>query len=113
MDEKAKQKAARLLVRSQQLFAEGLYAPKIYTVGEHTYWFLNAARRAAYIEGKPIETMSIAQAFLLYTGQPMTSDQKERIYKRLDQNGETYGEFLFCDTTVRWNSQVVRVHDPY
>lgn len=102
MTEKMKYKAAAALMRSRRISANEQYLPLVYVVGDHLYWFRNAARRAAYCDDMRIETMTIEAAWSI--AKPELPFDKKQVDKHFDQQGETYDTFLFCDSDVPANS---------
>ena len=106
-----KYKAAAALMRSRAITATEQLLPVVYIVGEHLYWFKNVARRAAYIEKKHIETMTIEGAWSI--AKPDQPFDKKQVDKHFDQHGETYGTFLFCDSKVIVNDmEVLKYEQP-
>lgn len=103
-------KAMMALMTSRKMFHDDRYIPKVYVVGKSIYWFLNAARRAAYCENHIIEEMTVEQAFAMYHDGAQID--QSLINRTFDQRGETFGPFLFCDNcTLKWNSQEVRKYE--
>ena len=100
-----KQKAARLLATRSRLIGDEKWLPVIYIVGNHHFWFLNAARREAYCTKRPIEQLTIEEAYPIHYGKELPEWIKKNVVREFDQRGETYGDFLFCDNgLVKWNN---------
>lgn len=106
-----KYKAAAALMRSRAITATEQLLPVVYIVGEHLYWFKNVARRAAYIEKKHIEMMTIEAAWsIIEKDKPF---DHRAVCKHFDQHGDTFGTFLFCDSEVIVNDiEVLRYEQP-
>lgn len=109
MTEETKLRAVKALLASRQLNSEERLLPKIYIVGKSLYWFRNAARRAAYTENKLIEDMKVEEAYAYaYGGEQIDS---RLIASNFDQRGETYGQFLFCNSSMRWDARKVKLYE--
>ena len=91
--------AAHALLMSMKLTGgdDPKYLPKIFIVNGHCYFFLNAARRAAYGTHHPIVVMTIEEAWEIYTGLHRDSLKSEKVTWEFDQTGETFGGRLFDD----------------
>ena len=106
-----KYKAAAALMRSRAITATEQLLPVVYIVGEHLYWFKNVARRAAYCEKKHIEMMTIEAAWSI-TEKNKPFD-RSKVDKHFNQQGDTYGTFLFCDSHVIVNDmEVLKYEQP-
>ena len=111
MTQTMKYKAAAALMRSRAITATEQLLPVVYIVGEHLYWFLNVARRAAYCEKKHIEMMTIDAAWSI-TEKNKPFD-RSMVCKHFNQQGDTFGSFLFCDSEVIVNDiEVLRYEQP-
>lgn len=109
MTEETKLRAVKALLTSRQLNSEERLLPKIYIVGKSLYWFKNAARRAAYTEQKIIEEMTVEYAYAYaHNGEQIDS---RLIASNFDQRGETYGKFLFCNSSMRWDARKVKLYE--
>ena len=73
------------------------FLPKIFIVDGHPYWFLNAARRAAYGTNKVIHVMTIEQAWEIYMRLDRDTLKKDHVAWEFDQTGGTFNGCLFCD----------------
>ena len=91
--------AAHALLMSMKLTGgdEPKYLPKIYIVDGHCYFFLNAARRAAYGTHHPIVVMTIEEAWEIHTHLHRDSLKKDHVAWEFDQTGETFNGRLFDD----------------
>lgn len=89
--------AAHKLCNTRNLLGEGKCLPKIFVVNEHCYWYLNAAKRAAYGTKHPIEMLTINEAFEIVTRLPATAMKHDTVAWEFDQTGEIYTDNLFCD----------------
>lgn len=89
MNEKQKQHAADLLMSSGFIVGSDHLLPKIYVVNGDCYWFLNAARRAAYGTSHDIEVVTIEEAMRMNGINPLLV-RRSRILQNFDQLGETY-----------------------
>lgn len=106
-----KYKAAAALMLSRGISACKLYLPMVYVVGDHIYWFRNVARRAAYCEQKHIETMTIEAAWSI--AKPYQPFDRRQVDKHFNQQGDTFGMFLFCDSNVPVNAiDVLKYEQP-
>ena len=94
------EKAALALVSSHRLISssdEVRYLPKVFIVNGQCYWFLNAAKRAAFGTNSLITVMTIEQAWQIHTHLHPDTLEKERIEKKFDQTGDTFNGRLFDD----------------
>ena len=91
--------AADLLLTSKRLTGgdEPKYLPKIFIVNGHCYYYLNAARRAAYGTNYPIVVMTIEEAWEISTLLHRDSLKQEDVAWEFDQTGETFNGRLFDD----------------
>ena len=92
------EKAALALVSSHRLIGssdELRYLPKVFIVNGHPYWFLNAAKRAAFGTKHVIRVMTIEQAWRIWLHLPQSSIKQECIEKNFDQTGDTFQGRLF------------------
>ena len=95
-----KMHAARILVyNSPRLMGNEMFLPRVYVVNGKLYWFLNAARRAAFGTDHPIEVMTIETAYDLVEGKSIDKI-KHRIAQGIDQTGEVFHGSLFGDRQV-------------
>ena len=95
-----KMHAARILLyNSPRLMGNDMLLPRIFCVNGKCYWFLNAAKRAAFGTPCPIEVMTIESAYNLLEGKSIDKI-KHRIAKGYDQTGDTYNGRLFNDRQV-------------
>lgn len=109
MTDAMKQRAVKALLMSHRLNSDARMLPKVYIVGNSIYWFKNAARRAAYTEHKLIEEMTIEYAYAYaHNGEQIDS---RLIASNFDQRGETYGPFLFCNSSMRWEASKVKLYE--
>ena len=92
-------KAANTLCRSISLVEDNKLLPKIFVVNGKCYWFLNAAKRAAYETNYPVEILTIEEAVKVCTDKPRTLTRNSVVWD-FDQRGETFGGYLFCDNPV-------------
>jgi len=92
-------KAANTLCRSISLVADNKLLPKIFVVNGKCYWFLNAAKRAAFDTKYPVEILTIEEAVKVCTDKPRTLTRNSVVWD-FDQRGETFGGYLFCDNPV-------------
>lgn len=88
---------AESLLNTRGLVGDGMYLPKAFVVNGKPYWFMNAAKRAAYSTNHPIEVMTIEQAWEIHTNLPADTLKKSCIAKDFDQTGTTYDGKLFDD----------------
>ena len=88
---------AESLLNTRGLVGDGMYLPKAFVVNGKPYWFMNAAKRAAYNTYHPIEVMTIEQAWEIHTNLPADTLKKSCIAKDFDQTGTTYDGKLFDD----------------
>lgn len=116
MTDKVKQRAANAIMKSFRVFSEDTslkrYVPQIYVVGDSLYWFLNAARRAAYCEKKPIEALTFLEAYMLTHGGKQPPKKQYKMKIGLDQTGEVYWNYLFIDSLVPVDSPRVKMWEP-
>ena len=92
------EKAALALVSSHRLISssdEVRYLPKVFIVNGKCYWFLNAAKRAAFGTNALIHVMTIEQAWHIHLHLHPDTLKKECIEKNFDQTGDTFGGRLF------------------
>lgn len=92
------EKAALALVSSHRLIGsseEVRYLPKVFIVNGKCYWFLNAAKRAAFGTNALIHVMTIEQAWQIHLHLHPDTLKKECIEKNFDQTGDTFGGRLF------------------
>ena len=89
--------AADILLTSQCLIGgeEPKFLPKIFIVNGHCYYFLNAARRAAYGTNYPIVVMTIEDAWKIGARLHRGSLKQDNVAWEFDQTGETFGGRLF------------------
>lgn len=66
------------------------YLPKVFVVNGKCYWFLNAARRAAYDTDHSIEVMTIGDAWEIYLHLPADTLKKECVDSNFNQTGDTF-----------------------
>lgn len=98
MTQQQLENAAKALVNSYWLISrkdELRYLPKVFIVAGKPYWFLNAAKRAAYGTNRVITVMSIEQAWQIYTNLHPDTLKEECIDKNFDQTGDTFNGRLF------------------
>lgn len=102
MTEQQKQHAARMLMRSKELMGgeEAKFLPKLYIVDGKGYFFLNAARRAAYGTSFVIEVMTIEDAWEISMGLSRESFDRSKVEWEFDQTGGTFDGRLFMDSTL-------------
>ena len=92
------QHAAEVLLNSHWLISpkdELRYLPKVFIVNGKCYWFLNAAKRAAFGTNALIHVMTIEQAWHIHLHLHPDTLKKECIEKNFDQTGDTFGGRLF------------------
>ena len=91
--------AADLLLMSKRLTGgdEPKFLPKIFIVNGHCYYYLNAARRAAYGTNYPIVVMTIEEAWEISTLLHRDSLKQNAVAWEFDQTGETFDGRLFDD----------------
>ena len=102
MTQQQLQHAAEVLLNSHWLISpkdELRYLPKVFIVNGKCYWFLNAAKRAAYGTNAVITVMSIEQAWQIHLHLHPDTLKTECIEKNFDQTGDTYQGRLFADPT--------------
>lgn len=80
-----------------QFSRDKIYLPIVYLVDGKMYWFLNAAKRAAFNYRSKIESMDVHEAFMLINGRKMTAQEQSQVEWDLIQRGEDYNGFLFKD----------------
>ena len=99
MTEQQLQHAAEVLINSKELLGgdDSKYLPKVFVVNGKCYWFLNAARRAAFGTEYPIEVMTIEEAWQIHLHMPADTLKKECVDRDFDQLGSTFNGLLFCD----------------
>lgn len=85
--------AAERLLASPGLVEKDMYLPKIYIVAGKCYWFLNAARRAAFGTNHRIYVLTIEDAFKI-AGRKVRP-YRHYIVKDFDQTGDTYHGKLY------------------
>ena len=98
MNNEQLQHAAEVLLNSHWLISpkdELRYLPKVFIVNGKCYWFLNAAKRAAFGTKHVIRVMTIEQAWRIWLHLPESSIKQECIEKNFDQTGDTFGGRLF------------------
>ena len=97
MNQQKLEHAAEVLLHSKSLTGgdEPKYLPKIFIVAGKQYWFLNAARRAAYGTKHIIHVMTIEDAWEIYTHLHRDSLKKDHVAWEFDQTGETFNGRLF------------------
>ena len=98
MTQKQLQHAAEVLLNSHWLISpkdEVRYLPKVFIVNGKCYWFLNAAKRAAFGTNAVIHVMTIEQAWHIHLHLHPDTLKKECIEKNFDQTGDTFGGRLF------------------
>ena len=98
MTQKQLQHAAEVLLNSHWLISpkdELRYLPKVFIVNGKCYWFLNAAKRAAFGTNAVIHVMTIEQAWHIHLHLHPDTLKKECIEKNFDQTGDTFGGRLF------------------
>lgn len=86
--------AADAILRSQGLLGEDMYLPKIFVVNGDIYYFLNAARRAAFGTEHAIEVVTIEDAFKSRYG---FIPDKLAVAREFNQEGHTFDGRLFMD----------------
>ena len=79
------------------LSRDKIYLPIVYLVDGRMYWFLNAAKRAAYNYHSKVDAMDIYEAFMLINSRKMTAQEQSQVEWDFNQKGETYNGFLFRD----------------
>lgn len=91
--------AQMLVVNSRKMMGgdEPKMLPKLFVVNGKCYWFLNAARRAAFGTSLAIEVMTIEEAWEIYTHMPANTLKKDAVERNFDQTGSTFNGLLFCD----------------
>ena len=90
--------AAEVLINSHNLISpkdEVRYLPKVYVVDGHPYWFLNAARRAAFGTKHPIEVVTIEEAWEIHLNLGRSSLRRDRVDWGFDQTGDTFNGKLY------------------
>ena len=100
MTQQQLQHAAEVLLNSHWLISpkdELRYLPKVFIVNGKCYWFLNAAKRAAFGTNALIHVMTIEQAWHIHLHLHPDTLKKECIEKHFDQTGSTYDGRLFDD----------------
>ena len=102
MTEQQKQHAAEVLVKNSMILLgstaeEPKYLPKVFVVNGKCYWFLNAARRAAFGTEHPIEVMTIREAWEIYMHMSADTLNEKEVEWNFDQTGSTFNGLLFCD----------------
>lgn len=85
--------AAERLLSSPGLVRKDMYLPKIYIVAGKCYWFLNAARRAAFGTDHRIYVLTLEDAWRI-AGRKYRLDS-HHIAKDFDQTGDTYDGRLY------------------
>lgn len=105
MTEQQKQHAAEVLVKNSMMLLgstadEPKYLPKVFVVNGKCYWFLNAARRAAFGTEHPIEVMTIQEAWQIYTHLPADTLNEKAVDYNFDQTGSTFDGRLFYDNPI-------------
>ena len=85
--------AAERLMASPGLVKKDMYLPQIYIVAGKCYWFLNAARRAAFGTNHRIYVLTIEDA-LKITGRKVRP-YRHHIAMDFDQTGNTYNGRLY------------------
>ena len=98
MTQQQLQHAAEVLLNSHWLISpkdEVRYLPKVFIVNGKCYWFLNAAKRAAFGTNAVIHVMTIEQAWHIHLHLHPDTLKKECIEKNFDQTGDTFGGRLF------------------
>ena len=98
MTQQQLQHAAEVLCNSFALISsknELRYLPKVYIVNGKCYWFMNAAKRAAFGTNAVIRVMSIEQAWHIHLHLHPDTLKKECIEKNFDQTGDTFNGRLF------------------
>ena len=95
MTEQQKQHAAEVLVKNSMILLgstaeEPKYLPKVFVVNGKCYWFLNAARRAAFGTEHPIEVMTIEEAWQIHLHMSADTLKKECVDSNFDQTGDAY-----------------------
>jgi len=86
--------AADAILRSQGLLGTDMYLPKIFVVNGDIYYFLNAARRAAFGTEHPIEVMTIEEAYKCRYG---FIPDNLAVAREFNQEGDTFAGRLFMD----------------
>lgn len=89
------------------LSRDKIYLPQVYIVDGKLFWFLNAAKRAAYNYHSKVDSMDVHEAFMLIKGRRMSAKEQSQIEWNINQKGEDYNGFLFRDneyiTTANYN----------
>ena len=98
MTQEQLQHAAKALLGTAGLIGEGMYLPKAFIVDGKPYWFLNAARRAAYGTNLPIEVMTIEYAWKYGRRNDGKELQRNHVAWQFDQTGATFEGRLFVST---------------
>ena len=88
-------------MKSIHLLGNGLLLPKLYVVGNEHYWFLNAAKRAAYGTNRRVEVLHIEEAWQIVHNKKWVPAYKELVDWHFDQTGELYQGFLFWNWDIR------------
>ena len=101
MTDEVRKKMCHMLMTKRGLVGEDLLMPKVYVVNGHPYWFLNAAKRAAYKTPYAIEVINIEEAYEVHTGKKWNPIEKGKVAWGVNQTGETYNGFLFSDGNVK------------
>ena len=99
MTEQQKLHAAKVLIHSKELTGgdDPKFLPKVFVVNGKCYWFLNAARRAAFGTEHPIEVMTIEEAWQIHLHMPADTLDKKAVAWDFDQTGSTFSGLLFCN----------------
>jgi len=95
MNAKQRLHAAKVLLGATELLGDDKWLPKVFVVDGHCYWFLNAARRAAYDVHVNIEVLTIREAWEIVNKEPWPITNKNRVDWAFDQTGETFNGYLF------------------
>ena len=95
MTEQQKQHAAEVLVKNSMMLLgstaeEPKYLPKVFVVNGKCYWFLNAARRAAFGTEHPIEVMTIEEAWQIHLHMSADTLDDKAVDRYFDQTGDAY-----------------------
>lgn len=86
-----------MLCTNRCLTADHKLMPMVFVVNNRPYWFLNAARRAAFKTKYPIEIIGIEAAYEWNTGHSRKELNKHDVNWHFDQKGETFNGQLFED----------------
>ena len=110
MTKEIKKQMCELLGSKSMLINDGRLLPKIYVVGDRPYWFLNAAKRAAYGTKHPVEVIDIGEAYKVVPKRMVEEANRHGIEYYFDQTGETFRDGrLFCNNNVKADEAEIKV----